>query len=103
MTNAPMPIDNKLASWYYRNRTMATFSLGSHFEAFVREQVASGRYNNASEVVREGLRLVEEREAKLARLRKDIQEGLESGETLSEDEVRAHLAEVGEALRREGL
>jgi antitoxin ParD1/3/4 len=81
---------------------MATFSLGRHFEEFLRDQVASGRYNNASEVVREGLRLVEEREAKLARLRKDIQEGLESGD-FSEEEVRAHLAETAEALRREGL
>ena len=82
---------------------MATFSLGRHFEEFLRDQVASGRYNNASEVVREGLRLVEEREAKLARLRKDIREGLESGGDFSEEEVRAHLAQTAEALRREGL
>jgi len=35
-------------------------ALSSHFEAFVREQVESGRYNNASEVVRAGLRLLED-------------------------------------------
>ncbi|HEX8663923.1 MAG TPA: type II toxin-antitoxin system ParD family antitoxin [Beijerinckiaceae bacterium] len=106
LTGARMPIDNKLASWIVgtiRNRIMATFSLGPHFEAFVREQVASGRYNNASEVVREGLKLVEEREAKLARLRKDIQEGLESGGDFSEEDLRAHLAELVAEAERQGL
>lgn len=35
-----------------------SYVVGEHFERFIREQVATGRYNNASEVVREGLRLV---------------------------------------------
>lgn len=42
---------------------MASISLGTHFEEFVRERVAQGRYQNASEVVRAGLRLLEEHEA----------------------------------------
>ena len=58
-------------------------ALGSHFEGFVKEQVSSGRYNNASEVVRDGLRLLEDVEAmrrlKVERLRSDIAEGLRSG------------------------
>ncbi len=57
--------------------------LGAHYERFVRDLVASGRYASASEVMRDGLRLVEEREqvraAKLDALRRDIREGLDSG------------------------
>lgn len=45
----------------------------------VKEQVAAGRYGNASEVIRAGLRLLEEREAKLRALRQAIDEGLSSG------------------------
>lgn len=66
-------------------------ALGSHFEQFVKAQVASGRYNNASEVVREGLRLLEDHEAarrvKLERLRADLAEGLASGPGRTADEV----------------
>jgi len=55
-------------------------SLTPQLEAMVREQVASGRYNNASEVVRDALRRMEVREAKLVRLRALLQEGEDSGE-----------------------
>ena len=54
-------------------------SLSGHFAAFVEEQVSKGRYSNVSEVVRAGLRLLEEREAKLEALRTAITEGLASG------------------------
>ncbi|ESQ91441.1 type II toxin-antitoxin system ParD family antitoxin [Asticcacaulis benevestitus] len=51
-------------------------ALGAHFETFIKEQLASGRYNNASEVVREGLRLLEdkqqERQIKLEELRHEL-------------------------------
>lgn len=61
----------------------SSYSLGDHYERFVRELVDSGRYASASEVMQDGLRLVEERErtraAKLDALRRDIREGLESG------------------------
>lgn len=61
----------------------SSYTLGAHYERFVRDLVASGRYASASEVMRDGLRLVEEREqmraAKLDALRRDIREGLESG------------------------
>jgi antitoxin ParD1/3/4 len=63
---------------------MATsYSIGKHFEAFVERLIASGRYSTASEIIRDGLRLIEEREqsreAKLEWLRAAIQEGLDSG------------------------
>ncbi|SOC39804.1 antitoxin ParD1/3/4 [Rhizobium subbaraonis] len=49
--------------------------VGEHFEAFIDEQVSSGRYNNASEVVRAGLRLLERDELQLTELRRLIEEG----------------------------
>lgn len=58
-------------------------NLTPKLEEFVHKKVSSGSYNNASEVVREALRLLEERdqerEAKLAWLRQAIQEGIDSG------------------------
>ena len=45
----------------------SSFALGEHFEGFIRSMVASGRYNNASEVVREGLRALEDRELERAK------------------------------------
>ena len=63
---------------------MATsYSIGKHFEAFIESLIASGRYSTASEIIRDGLRLIEEREqsreAKLEWLRAEIQKGLDSG------------------------
>jgi len=57
-----------------------SISFSSHFSDFIESLVASGRYGSASEVVRDGLRLLEEREAKLQKLRELIREGDESGE-----------------------
>ncbi|MCY7317906.1 MAG: type II toxin-antitoxin system ParD family antitoxin [Ramlibacter sp.] len=58
-------------------------ALSPHFESFVREQVGSGRYNNVSEVVRAGLRLLEDSELQqamqLQALRTDIAAGRASG------------------------
>lgn len=58
-------------------------SLTPHLEEMIREKIASGSYNSASEVVREALRLLEQedqmRALKMQKLREDVQEGLESG------------------------
>ncbi len=55
-------------------------SLNTHFEKFVAEAVASGRFKTSSEVVREGLRLLEEREMRIAALRREIRKGRQSGD-----------------------
>ena len=56
-----------------------SISLGSHFDDFVAKQVADGRYGSASEVIRAGLRKLEDDEQKLETLRALIQEGKTSG------------------------
>jgi antitoxin ParD1/3/4 len=53
-----------------------SYTLGQHFEAFIQAQLASGRYNNASEVVRDALRLLEERERRLAAVDAAIERGV---------------------------
>ena len=56
-----------------------SISLGNHFEDFIESTITSGRFGNASEVVRAGLRLLEDEENKIIALRKAIQEGRDSG------------------------
>ena len=56
-----------------------SISLGDHFAAFVQAQVEAGRYGSASDVLRAGLRLLEEQEAKLAALRAALVDGEQSG------------------------
>lgn len=68
-----------------------SYAVGDHFDKFIRSQVAAGRYNNASEVVREGLRLVEEREAKLQALKDHIDRAIEHGGSHTDEEVAAIL------------
>lgn len=55
-------------------------SLGDHFNEFIKQQIGTGRFASASEVIRAGLRLLEGEEAKLERLRTALQEGLDSGD-----------------------
>jgi len=54
----------------------SSYTLGTHFETFIRNQVASGRYNNASEVVRDALRLMEDRERRIGALDAAIERGV---------------------------
>jgi antitoxin ParD1/3/4 len=66
-------------------------ALSSHFESFIQEQVKSGRYNNASEVVRAALRLLEDQHARAKlqqeELRAAIAAGLASGTGHAADAV----------------
>lgn len=54
-------------------------SLGNYFESFVHESISEGRFKNASEVIRAGLRLLEEEENKAIALKNAIQIGIDSG------------------------
>lgn len=56
---------------------MATtsLSLGEHWETFIRNEVGSGRYGSVSEVVRDALRALEEKKARLDALRAHLSEG----------------------------
>ena len=54
-------------------------TLGDHFDEFIAEQLADGRYRSASEILREGLRLLEVRETKLKALRAALEKGESSG------------------------
>ncbi|MEP7268409.1 MAG: type II toxin-antitoxin system ParD family antitoxin [Saprospiraceae bacterium] len=62
-----------------------SISLGNHFESFIEHTINNGRFNNASEVVRAGLRLLEDEENKVIALRKAINEGIESGRAMDFD------------------
>lgn len=57
-----------------------SISLDDHFAAFLADEVATGRYRSASEVVRAGLRLLEDREIQLAALRASLAAGEASGD-----------------------
>lgn len=68
-------------------------SLGNYFEEFVEDSISKGRFKNASEMIRAGLRLLEEEENKVIALKKAINEGLDSG--IAHDfDPKQHLAAI---------
>lgn len=80
--------------------------LGEKLEAVVNDLVANGRYNSKSEVLREGVRLVQEREAALQKLWSEIDKGIASAEAgrvrdLDEvfDEVEARIKAIEDAQK----
>lgn len=76
-------------------------SLGDYFEDFVENRIAEGRYKNASEVLRAGLRLLEEEENKIAALKSAIREGINSGIAKNFD-PKKHLQSLKASRKRNG-
>jgi antitoxin ParD1/3/4 len=75
-----------------------SISLGNHFESFVENSIAKGRFNNASEVIRAGLRLLEEEESRIAALKMAIQEGIESG-TAENYDPKKHIEQLKKKIK----
>ena len=79
----------------------SSYVIGDHFEAFVREQVRLGRYASASEVIRDGLRALEDRQKfqvmKLKALRAEVKKGADSGKAIAAEKV---FSEARERIRK---
>jgi len=73
----------------------SSYAIGDELERFIKSLIKKGRYNSKSEVIRDGLRLLqdreEQREAKLDELRRAFREGIESGPHIPAEEVFAEL------------
>ena len=78
-----------------------SISLGDHFENFVDNNVSTGRFKNASEVIRAGLRLLEEEETKVAALKKAIKDGIDSG-LAKNFNAKNHLEKLKSVKRKNG-
>ncbi|MCF8360524.1 MAG: type II toxin-antitoxin system ParD family antitoxin [Prolixibacteraceae bacterium] len=78
-----------------------SISLGNYFDQFVQTQVSTGRYKNVSEVIRAGLRLLENEESKVIALRNAIQEGIDSGIAHDFDPEK-HLQELRAKKKKNG-
>jgi antitoxin ParD1/3/4 len=80
----------------------SSVDLGPHLEAFMTKLVEKGRYGSKSEILREGVRLIEEREARLAALDADIRRGLQeaaAGDFEPADEFFARLRAKYESMK----
>lgn len=71
-------------------------SLGEHFEGFIASQIENGRYGSASEVIRAGLRILEDEERKLETLRSLIKEGRASG--VADSNLESLMQELDDEL-----
>ena len=96
-------------NWYYRIQSLnqqtqmknTSIALGEHFDQYIAEQLASGRYRTASELIRESLRMHQERELKILVMRAAIEDGIASGidESFSFEGLNRELdAELGSWL-----
>lgn len=83
--------------WYFSRKFCmsknTSVTLGEHFEQIIERSIKSGRYSSVSEVIRAGLRLIDEREQKIQLLREAIEAGEKSGYVKNFDPVK-HLEEL---------
>jgi antitoxin ParD1/3/4 len=78
-----------------------SLTLGEHWEGFIRNEVSSGRYGSASEVMREALRALEERKARLEALRSHLSEGAQqsaNGEFVDNYSLESLIAELDQEV-----
>ncbi|QLH47753.1 MAG: type II toxin-antitoxin system ParD family antitoxin [Bacteroidota bacterium] len=78
-----------------------SISLGNYFDQFISSQLSAGRYKNVSEVVRAGLRLLEDEENKVTALKAAIQKGLESP-LVENFDFKENLKKLKEVKRKHG-
>jgi antitoxin ParD1/3/4 len=78
-----------------------SISLGDYFDQFVQNSISRGRFKNASEVLRAGLRLLEDEESKVIALKNAIQEGVDSGIALDFD-PKSHLESLKAKKNKDG-
>ena len=76
-----------------------SISLGNYFDQFIQSRISEGRFKNVSEVVRAGLRLLEEEESKVIALKKAIKEGLNSPR-VEDFDFDKHLATLKSEKRK---
>jgi len=80
----------------------SSYAVGNHFEQFIRQQVDTGRYASASELVREALRLLETRERlreiEIEEYREKIRAGIQSGSSIPADQVFNRLEAKYQAM-----
>jgi len=82
----------------YKVAKNTSITLGEHFEGFITSQINSGRYGSASEVVRAGLRVLEDSESKLTALRQMLKDGEKSG--VAEYSLNTFIAELDDEADR---
>ena len=78
-----------------------SISLGTYFDEFIQNKLSTGRYKNASEIVRAGLRLLEDEESKILALKLSIQEAIDSGHSNNFNPEK-HLAKLKAKLDLNG-
>jgi antitoxin ParD1/3/4 len=78
-----------------------SMTLGEHWETFIKNEIASGRYSSASEVVRDALRVLEERKSKLEALRAHLAQGAAqaaSGEFVEDYSIEKVISELDQEI-----
>jgi len=78
-----------------------SISLGNYFDQFVQSRISEGRFKNVSEVIRAGLRLLEDEENKVIALRSAIQDGIDSG-IVHDFDPKKHLESLKAAKHSNG-